>query len=147
MATENYVTYKQLSESQDRMKEEIMDHIERNEKQIDKLDTKVENIDDKLSSLNDLVLPLTVAMRQTAENTKEISQSLKEFTKTQSSTNDIFHDKINAQAVVIEGMKSVTAGLSEKKKYNATVVVAIIGLLGVFVTGLFQLAPILFAGP
>lgn len=147
MATEkSYVTYKELSESQDRIKEELMDHIERGEKQMDKLETKVSTINDKVSSLNDLVLPLTVAMKQTAENTKEISQSLKEFTKTQSSTNDIFHDKINAQAIALEGMKSVTSGLTEKKKYNVTVVVAIIGLIGVFITGLFQLAPILFNG-
>lgn len=144
MAAEDFVTYKELSDSQARIKEDIMEHIERGEKQIDKLDIKVNGISDKVSNLNDLVLPLTVAMKQTAENTREISKSLKDFTKTQSITNDMFHDKINAQSLAIEGVKTVTNGLTEKKRYNATVVVAIIGLVGVFITGIFQLAPILF---
>lgn len=139
MATENFVTYKEMVESQDSVKQELLEKIEKSDKQVERLDEKVDN-------LNDLVLPLTVAMNQTAENTKEMSESLKEFTKKQSETNGIFHDKINGQALAIEGIKNVTNGLTEKKKYNATVIVAIIGLVGVFVTGLFQLAPIIFNG-
>jgi methyl-accepting chemotaxis protein len=140
VAAEDYVTYKELSDS----KQDLMEHIEQGNKRVDRLDDKVDTINDRVGHLNDLVLPLTVAMKQTAENTREISESLKEFTKSQSETNDRFHEKISSQAVTIEGMKSVTAGITDKKKYNATVVVAIIGLVGVFVTGLFQLAPLIF---
>lgn len=144
MATEEWITYKTLSESQARTKDELMEHIERGEKQVDKLDQKVNSIDERVGQLNNLVLPLTVSMRQTAENTKEISESLKEFTRNQSTTNTTLSDRINQHTVDIEGIKSVTSTIGEKKKYNATVIVALIGFMGVFVTGLFQLAPILF---
>lgn len=144
MATEEWITYKALSESQARTKDELMEHIERGEKQVDKLDQKVNSIDERVGQLNNLVLPLTVSMRQTAENTKEISESLKEFTRNQSTTNSTLSDRINQHTVDIEGIKSVTNTIGDKKKYNATVIVALIGFMGVFVTGLFQLAPILF---
>lgn len=142
MATEDYVTYKELTDS----KQDIMEHIEQSNKRVDRLDNRVEVIGEKVSSLNDLVLPLTVAMKQTAENTREISESLKDFTNSQRETNGIFHDKINSQAIVLEGIKFVTKGATDKKKYNVAVVVAMIGLAGAFITGLFQLAPIIFNG-
>lgn len=144
MATDNYVSHKELAEAQDRTKDDIMDHIDNHEKNIERLDVKVQRIDEKVGHLNDLVLPLTVSMRQTAENTKEISESLKEFTKSQSATNGIFYDKFNKTAVEMENLKTVTTGLGEKKKYNATIVVAIISLIGIFITGMFQLAPLFF---
>lgn len=139
MGAESYVTYREMVDAQENIKEDI-------DKKIEKVDDKVNSINEKVSHLNDLVLPLTVAMKQTAENTKEISESLKDFTRNQSATNGIFHDKIHSQEITIEGLKTVTSGITEKKKYNATVVVAILGLIGVFITGLFQLAPVLFTG-
>lgn len=155
MVAEGYVTFKEMSESQDKVKKEILDsqenvkksimeHIERGDKQTEKLDNKVNNITDKVANLNDLVLPLTIAMKQTAENTKEISESLKDFTKSQSTTNGIVYDRLHAQDLSIEGLKNITSGIAEKKKYNVSVVVALISLVGVFIAGLFQLAPILF---
>lgn len=139
MAAENYVTYREMVDAQENIKGDI-------DKKIEKVDDKVNSINDKVSHLNDLVLPLTVAMKQTADNTKEISESLKEFTRSQSTTNGIFRDELHEHAVTLEGVKNITSGLTDKKKYNATVIVAIISLIGVFITGLFQLAPVLFNG-
>jgi uncharacterized coiled-coil protein SlyX len=144
VATEGYVTYKEMTASQQGIKKELLEIIDKGEKKMDKLEDKVTNVTEKVGHLNDIVLPLTVVMQQTADNTKEMSQTLKEFTKSQSMTNELFNDKISAQNVTIEGIKNVTNTITEKKKYNVTVVVALIGLIGVFITGLFQLAPILF---
>lgn len=144
MSPERFVTHKELNEYNDRLRKEIRTDISKSEKVVEKLDARVQKIDEKVDMLNDLVLPLTIAMNQTAENTKEMSQSLKEFTKAQTTTNDIFNEKINGHAITIENLKGVTNSMTEKKKYNVTVVVALIGLVGAFVTGLFQLAPFLF---
>lgn len=144
MVPERFVTHKELNEYNDRLRKEIRTDISKSDKVVEKLDTRVQKIDEKVDMLNDLVLPLTIAMNQTADNTKEMSQSLKEFTKAQTTTNDILNEKINGHAITIENLKGVTSSMTEKKKYNVTVVVALIGLVGVFVTGLFQLAPFLF---
>lgn len=144
MASEGFVTYREMTEYQDSVKKDLIDRIDKGDKNREKLEDKVEIMDEKLDNLNKVVLPLTLAMEQTAENTKEISQSLKEFTKQQSKTNTLFHDKINDQAMTIKDIKNVTDGFTDKKKYNATVIVALIGLVGVFITGLFQLAPLIF---
>lgn len=155
MASEGFVTYRELSECQDNIKrdlienqesvkKDVMEHVERGDKRVDRLDIKMNNIDEKVNQLNDLVLPLTVAMKQTAENTKDMSDSLKQFTKNQSDTNGIFYEKFNAQAISIESIKNITNNITDKKKYNVSVVVAIIGLVGIFITGLFQLAPMIF---
>ena len=133
-----------MTEKQESLKKDIMDHVERGEKRVDRLDIKMNNIDEKVNQLNELVLPLTVAMKQTAENTKDMSDSLKEFTKNQSDTNGIFYEKFNAQAMTIENIKNLTNTITDKKKYNVSVVVAIIGLVGIFITGLFRLAPMIF---
>lgn len=144
MDSENFVTYKEMVKSQDDTKQDIIDRIEKGDKRVDKLDDKINDVDKKVDHLNDLVLPMTVAMKQTAENTKDISESLKEFTRNQSTTNNIFHEKINAQALSIQGIENIAVGMTDKKKYNATVVAATIGLVGIFVAGMFQLAPIIF---
>lgn len=144
MASQDFVTHKDLMDHNSRLKDDIKSDIDKTERVVEKLDERVQQIDAKVDMLNDLVLPLTSAMTQTAENTKDISLSLKEFTQAQTKTNHIFQDKINGQAVAIESLKGITNAMGEKKKYNVTVVVALIGLVGAFVTGLFQLAPFLF---
>lgn len=137
MASENLTTYREMTEHVGKVKEEICE-------QVNRLDYQVGVMNGKLSQLNDVVLPLTLAMNQTAENTKEISTSLKAFTKTQSVTNGIFTDKMHNHDLAIAGIKSITDGITDKKKYNAGVVVAVIGLVGLFVSGLFGLAPYIF---
>ena len=137
MASENYITHKILNEFQKELDREIKGHI-------DKLDDKIGTVDNKVGQLNDLVLPMVISMKQTAENTKEMADSLKDFTNSQRQTNDLFKDKMHEHDLSIEGFKGITKLISDKKKYNATVIVALIGLVGIFITSLFQLAPIIF---
>lgn len=138
MASEDLTSYREMTEYVGRTKEEIMTHVNR-------MDYKVGVMDGKLTQLNEVVLPLTLAMNQIADNTNEMNKSLKESNKNQSKTNSMFTDKIHSQDLAIESMRSITNGITDKKKYNAGVVVAVISLVGIFVGGLFQLAPYLFA--
>lgn len=137
MASEEYVTYKDLTLSQERLKDDVLEHV-------DKVESRVNIVEGKVDDLNKIVLPLTVAMNQTAENTKKISETLEVFTKSQSETNGKFYDKFHAQDLEIQGVKNLASGLSEKKKYNATVTVAILGIVSAFITGMFTLAPLMF---
>lgn len=139
MGEKEYVTYKEMLAVQGKLKDEMC-------KDIEKVDGRVDILDGKVDQLTELVIPMNIAMKQTADNTKEISESLKEFTRNQNMTNNAFSTKIGEHAVALQDVKSIANGLAEKKKYNATIVVAIIGLISVFVAGLFQLAPVLFSG-
>lgn len=144
MAPERFVTHKDLADRQKQLRDELMEDISRTEKTIENVDKKVQAVDDKVSTLQELVLPLTVAMNATAENTKKISQTLEKFTEAQSDTNQIFNDRIGSHSVDIENLRGVTNSISDRKKYNATVVVALIGLVGTFIVSLFGLAPLFF---
>lgn len=137
MASENFVTHKALNEAHKEIKQEIMSHVE-------KVDVKVVAIDNKVSQLNDLVLPMVLSMKQTADNTKEMSTSLKEFTRSQSETNNLIKDKLHDHDLSIQSFEGVVSLVNDRKKYNAGVIVALISLVGIVITGLFNLAPILF---
>lgn len=137
MASEDYVTYREMTEHQEALKKDILG-------QLGEVEQQVELVEDEVNELKVLVLPLVVSMKQTAENTKEISESLKEFTRTQTQTNVIFQEKFSSQALDIQAVKNIADGLTEKKKYNATVTVGIIGLISAFITGMFTLAPLMF---
>lgn len=137
MAPENNVTYREMTESQNTVKKEIMGHVS-------KLDVKLGLVENEVRYVKELVLPLTVAMNQTAENTKDMANSLKEFTRAQTDTNTGFKDKMHSHDLALEGIRSITNGITERKKYNVGVTVAIISLIATFIAGLFQLAPIIF---
>lgn len=137
MAAEDLTTYREMTEYVGKIKKEVLGEVR-------KIDHKVEVLDNNFTQLNNIVLPLTIAMNQTADNTKEMSTSLKEFTKNQMVANGIFTEKMHNQDLAISDMRNITNGITDKKKYNASVVVAIVGLVGLFVSGLFGLAPLLF---
>lgn len=137
MAPENQVTYKVLNDTTKELKREIMGHV-------DSVKSRVDDVDNKVDQLNDLVLPMVVSMRQTADNTKEMTESLKDFTKSQRDTNDLLKEKIHEHDLSIEQFKSFSAMMSDKKKYNATIVVALIGVMGVLITSIFNMAPLFF---
>jgi hypothetical protein len=135
---------KELMVNQSEVKKEFARRMDKSDKQVEKLSDKVEGINDKVIDLKDLVIPLTIAMNATAENTKEMAAFLKESTENQSSINETFREKFHGQDLSIEGLKFATNSMEEKKKYNLGVTVAGIGLAGTFIAGLFQLAPIIF---
>lgn len=150
-----YITFKEYTESQDRIKRELLrsqetikndlsKRLEKSEAEQDKLEDKVDVIDIKVDQVMALVLPLTVATQNTADNTKEMTRVLKEFTTSQTKTNGMFVEKFHGQDLKITGLEHVTLGLSSKKKYNVGVTVAAISFAGIFIGGLFQLAPLFF---
>lgn len=128
---------KELTESQNGMKKELSTTINGVKKELGKVDNKVDN-------LKDLVLPLLEAMKQTAINTEKMSLSMDKFIESQRTTNGNFHEKINGQAIVIEGLKYIAGGIVEKKKYNAAIIVAVITTVGGIILGIIQLAPLIF---
>jgi hypothetical protein len=83
-------------------------------------------------------------MAATAENTKEMAQSLKEFATSQQETNTKVHDKISNHDHQLETLSGIASTITEKKKYNATIVVALIGMVGTVIVAMLQLAPIVF---
>src|SRR5699024_6275589 len=127
---EKYVTKYELLQTQQ--------HIE------DKLYTKINNVDEKVDTLNDIVLPLVESSKQTADNTKQIATSLTEFTQEQRRTNGKFYDRLHEQELSINELGQKTKSQTEEKKANATVTVAVIGAVGIVISGIFSLAPYIF---
>jgi len=153
--SKGFISFREYTESQDKIKRDLLKsqesvkrdlttRLEKAEVHQEKLDLKVEGIDGKVDGLKELVIPLSIALTQTAENTKQMAQSMEKFTESQTVTNGIFYDKIHGQAIMMEGFKSIAEGITEKKKYNLGVTVAGLGIISVIITGLFNLAPIIF---
>jgi len=148
-----FVTFKEYTESQDKIKRELLDsqntvkkelttRLEKAEVQHDKLDAKINGIDDKVDQVRNVVLPLEVAMNSTAENTKQLVENFAKFTDSQVSRNDLFVEKFHANDLKVAGLENVTNKFADKKTYNLGVTVAFITFAGLFVTGLFQMAPV-----
>lgn len=139
-----FITYNEYNESQLRMQDDLSKRFDKYDSKHEKLEDKIESVDDKVEQVRALVLPLTVATQNTADNTKEMTKVLKAFTTSQYETNDLFLDKLHGQDLKIKGLENITQGLTSKKKYNVGVTVAAIGFAGVVIGGLFQLAPLFF---
>src|SRR5699024_6920695 len=110
----------------------------------EKLYTKINTVDEKVETLNDIVLPLVESSKQTADNTKQIATSLTEFTQEQRKTNGKFYDRLHDHELSINELGQKTKSQTEEKKANATVTVAFIGVITVIITGIFNLAPLIF---
>lgn len=150
-----FITYRELSFTQDKIREELLKGqtalkeefsliVNGVKKDLGKVDNKVNHLDDKVDDLKTLVLPLLEATKQTAINTEKMSLSMDKFIESQRVTNGNFHEKINGQAIVMEGLKHIAGGVVEKKKFNAAIIVAIITTVGGIVMGIIQLAPFIF---
>lgn len=151
----SFITFREYTESQDKIKadllrsqesvkKELTKRLEKAETQADKLDTKINGIDDKVDQVKEIVVPLTIAMNNMADNSNKLVLTLEKFTESQAVTNGLFQKELHGQAITIEGLKAIAARLTEKKTYNLGVTVAAITLVGTFIGGLVTLAPMLF---
>lgn len=133
---------KRLLDTQKDLKDELSRRMYKGETTMEKLGDRVEGLDDKVDDLKIMVLPLLAATEATAKNTERMAVSFDEFAKSQSIKNDTIFNRVSAQDVTIEGLKHITNGITDKKKYNVAIVVAAIGVVATLVTGIFNLAPI-----
>lgn len=132
-----FITHETLARSQDELRREMS-------AKIDKTNDKVDDVEDKVDNLRDMVLPLLETSKQTADNTHKIAEAMDKFTETQRATNGRLYDRLNTHDVTIEGLKHTAGANVEKKKSNATIIVAVIGAVTTLITGLFALAPYIF---
>lgn len=115
------------------------------------LNAKISGVDDKVDGLKEIVLPMAESSKQTADNTKKTAELMERFTDEQRRTNGKFHDKFHNHDLKFSGIENEFAAVgvkldarSEAKKHNVTLWTAIIGILGLVVSGIFQIAPLLF---
>lgn len=132
-----FITYETLARTQDELRRDMT-------AKIDKTNEKVDDVEDKVDNLRDMVLPLLETSKQTAENTRKMAESMDRFTESQRATNGKLSDRLNVHDVTIEGLKHTAGANVEKKKGNATIIVAVIGAVTTLITGLFALAPYVF---
>lgn len=132
-----FITYDTLMRTQTDLREEMSGKI-------DRVNDKVEDVDDKVDNLRDMVLPLLETSKQTAENTRKMADSMDKFTEGQRATNGRIYEKLNGHDVSLEGLRLTAGASAEKKKSNATIIVAVISTVGALILGIFQLAPLFF---
>ncbi|MET3658546.1 hypothetical protein [Sporosarcina psychrophila] len=125
-----YVTRLELIESQHRLKEDVS--------------KRIDVVDEKVDTLRDLVLPMGESLKQTAENTRKMAESMDRFTEAQRGTNGRIYEKMNGHDVEFARLNVIAGSQTENKKTNAKVLVAVIGGIVTIITGLFALAPYLF---
>lgn len=124
--------------------------IEFNEK-LAKVQDKIHSVDDKVDNLRDIVLPMAESAKQTAENTKDMSSSLRLYTEEQRRTNGKFFDKLNDHDVLFASVKGQFDAVgvkldaqTEAKKSNAALWTGVLATIGVIITAIFEFADTLF---
>lgn len=125
-----FITHRELVRTQDALRSEMS--------------SKIDGVDDKVDNLRDMVLPLLETSKQTAENTRKMAESMDRFTEGQRATNGRIYEKLNGHDVSLEGLKLTAGANAEKKRSNATIIVAVISTVGALILGIFQLAPLFF---
>ncbi len=125
-----FITHRELVRTQDALRSEMSG--------------KIDSVDDKVDNLRDMVLPLLETSKQTAENTRKMAESMDKFTEGQRATNGRIYEKLNGHDVSLEGLRLTAGASAEKKKSNATIIVAVISTVGALILGIFQLAPLFF---
>ena len=124
------VTQLELVKSQQRLKDEMTGEIKQ--------------VDDKVDDLRSIVLPLVETSKQTADNTKNISDAINDFTKEQRKTNSNMWNKLNDHDVSLAEIGVSSKTKSDTWKANAQIIVAVIGIIGLIITGIFNIAPLFF---
>ncbi len=111
---------------------------------IKEVDSEVSEIDKKVDDLRDIVLPLAEFSKQTAENTKNISDAINSFTNEQRKTNSKLWQKTNEHDVALATHGKNSRATWENWKTNVALISAILGVIGIIISGIFALAPMLF---
>ena len=125
-----FITYKDMAETQDALRKDLT--------------TKIDAVDEKVDDLRDIVLPLIESSKQTAQNTRQIAQSIDRFTEEQRKTNEKVGDALHSHDKRLDIVTQRTEAYTEQKKANTTVIVAIISAVSAVVTAIIALAPNIF---
>lgn len=133
----SYVTHLELERSQNKIKTDLKKEIT--------------IVDDKVDGLKELVLPLVQTSQQTAENTKQIADTMRSFTDEQRQTNGKFHDKLHTHDVkfaLIDGNFEAVGmridAAKDNKTNNAKVITGVISAVAVIIAAIFAAAPYVF---
>lgn len=124
------VTRLELVESQHELKKEM--------------NGKIESVDGKVDNLRDMVLPLIESNKHIERNTERTADIMEKFTDEQRKTNDTINKKLNSHEVSLTKLGVTSKSRSETWKANAQIIVAVIGILGLIITGIFNIAPLFF---
>lgn len=115
------------------------------------LDRKIVSVDDKVDSLKEIVLPMAESSKQTADNTRKTADLMERFTDEQRKTNGKFHDKFHNHELKFSAVDGRFADVgvkldarTEAKKHNVALWTAILAIVGGVISGIFQVAPLLF---
>ena len=145
---QEYITHIEVELLQSRLRSDMKREIRMVD---DNLNSKIEVVDDKIDALREVVLPMAESSKQTANNTQRIAESMDRFTEEQRQTNGKFYDKLHTHELKFSGIDGKFADVggrldaqSESKKNNTTFWVAMIGFMGIVISGIFQLAPNFF---
>lgn len=121
-----YVTRLDLLEHGDKLKKEIRTEI----KEVDK---NVDELREDMGELKDLVLPISGALQQIVDNTKETAVSLKGVIEKQQE-----HDIEMAEFRISNTQKG------KKREGNTTIIVAIIGGICTIIGTMLTVAPLIW---
>ncbi|EPU3636855.1 hypothetical protein ACVWSE_001001 [Listeria monocytogenes] len=121
-----YVTRLDLLEHGDKLKKEIRTEI----KEVDK---NVDELREDMGELKDLVLPISGALQQIVDNTKETAVSLKGVIEKQQA-----HDIEMAEFRIPSKQKG------KKREGNTTIIVAIIGGICTIIGTMLTVAPLIW---
>lgn len=111
---------------------------------INVVDKKVNEVDRKTDDLKDILLPLAEFSKQTAENTKKMSEEMTAFTREQRKTNGDLWSKTNRNTVALAELGKTVSSDVETKKAKATVISAIIAAISAIIVAMFGIAHLIF---
>lgn len=132
-----FITHRELVRTQDELRKELVGKIEGSNRRLD-------DVDDKVDHLRDLVLPLLETSRATEKNTERMADGFERFAEKQTETNGRVYEKLGVHDVMFERINVSSGAQTEKKKANATIIVAVIGGITTLIASLFALAPLVF---
>lgn len=134
---QDYVTHLEFERKQNEMRQA--------------LNSKIAAVDDKVDDLKEIVLPMAESSKQTAENTKEIANTMKAFTEEQRKVNGKFYERHHDHELEFREIKGQFADVgvklaarTEAKISNTKLWVAIIAAFAGIITTIFQAAPSFF---
>lgn len=105
---------------------------------------RIDIVDGKVDNLRDMVLPLIKSNEHIEKNTERTADIMEKFTDEQRKTNDSIYKKLNSHEVSLTRLGVTSKTRTETWKANAQIIVAVIGIIGLIITGIFSVAPLFF---
>lgn len=110
----------------------------------DEMSGEIKKVDDKVDDVKMMVLPMVATLKQIETNTKKSAETMDDFTKEQRKTNNHIYKELRDHEVSLTELGVSSKSKSETWKANAQIIVAVIGIIGLIITGIFNIAPLFF---